>query len=241
MSLHNLNYKVPKDIPILIHNASYDTHFIINQLAEEFKGELNCIGENIEKYITFSVPIKKGCDNGKKIAYTLRFIDSFRFMSTSLLELVDNMSGNFNSIEWKSCIENNRYEQCKNLIEQLTKKFPSVYQFCNGNFSKFVLLLRKSVYPYEYMDSWEKFDETALPPKEDFYSNLTLEDISDEDYAHAQRVWDVFEIKNLGEYHDLYVQSDTLLLADVYENFRNMCLDIYKLDPVYFVSAPGLA
>ena len=106
----NLNYKVPKNIPIKIHNASYDTHFIINQLAEEFKGELNCIGENMEKYITFSVPIKKECDNGKTIAYKLRFIDSFRFMSTSLSELVDNMSGNFNSIECKSCTENNRCE-----------------------------------------------------------------------------------------------------------------------------------
>ena len=103
------------------------------------------------------------------------------------------------------------------------------------------MLLRKGVYPYEYMDSWEKFDETTLPPKEAFYSNLNLEDISDEDYAHAQKVWDVFEIKNRGEYHDLYVQSDTLLLADVFENFRNMCLEIYELDPTYFVSAPGLA
>ena len=103
------------------------------------------------------------------------------------------------------------------------------------------MLLRKGVYPYEYMDSWEKFNETVLPPKKAFYSNLSIEDISDEDYAHAQKVSDVFEIKNLGEYHDLYVQSDTLLLADVYENFRNMCLDKYKLDSVYFVSAPGLA
>ena len=103
------------------------------------------------------------------------------------------------------------------------------------------MLLRKGVYPYEYMDSWEKFDETTLPPKEAFYSNLNLEDISDEDYAHAQKVWDVFEINNLGEYHDLYVQSDTLLLAYVFENFRNMCLDKYELDPVYFVSAPGWA
>ena len=103
------------------------------------------------------------------------------------------------------------------------------------------MLLRKGVYPYEYMDSWEKFDETALPPKNDFYSILNLEDISDEDYAHAQILWDVFEIKNLGEYHDLYVQSDTFLLADVSENFRNMCLNIYEIDPVYFVSAPGLA
>ena len=91
------------------------------------------------------------------------------------------------------------------------------------------------------MDSSEKFDETTLPPKEAFYSNLNLKYIRDEDYAHAQKVCDVFEIKNLGEYHDLYVQSDTLLLADIFENFRNKCLEIYGLDPVYFVSAPELA
>ena len=221
----NLNYKVPKDIPIIIHNASYDTHFVINQLAEEFKGELSCIGENMEKYITFSVPIKKECDNGKTITYKLKFIDSFRFMPTSLSELVDNTSGIFNSIECKSCIEkikinseccfvglkNNRLiyrckeckEEWKRQIEGLIQKFSSIYQFCNGNLNKFVLLLRKGVYPHEYMDSWEKFDEIALPPKEDFYSNLNLEDISDEDYAHAQKVWDVFEINNRGEYDDL--------------------------------------
>ena len=105
----------------------------------------------------------------------------------------------------------------------------------------FFLLLRKGVYPYEYIDSWEKFNGTTLLPKEAFYSKLNLEDITDKDYIHVQKVWDVFEIKNLGEYHDLYVQSDTLLLSDVFENFRNMCLKIYELDPVYFVSAPGLA
>ena len=259
----NLNYKVPKDIPIIIHNASYDTHFIINQLAKEFKGEVNCIGENMEKYITFSVPIKKKCDDGKTITRKLRFIDSFRFMSASLSDLVDNLSGLFYSIKSKSCMEkmkinseccfvglkNNRLiykckefkEEWKRPINELIENFPSIYQFCNGNLNKFVMLLRKGVYPYEYMDSWEKFDETTLPPKEAFYSNLNLEDISDEDYAHAQKVWDVFEIKNRGEYHDLYVQSDTLLLADVFENFRNMCLEIYELDPVYFVSAPRLA
>ena len=100
----NLNYKSSKEIPIIIHHANYDTHFIINQ-SEEFKGKLNCIEENMEKYINFSVPIKKEFDNGKKITHKLKFIDSFRFMSTSLSELVDNMSGILNSIECKSCIE----------------------------------------------------------------------------------------------------------------------------------------
>ena len=160
----NLNYKVPKDIPIIIHNASYDTHFIINQLAEEFKGELNCIGENMEKYITFSVPIKKECDDGKTITHKLRFIDSFRFMSTSLSELVDNMSGKtFNSIECTKCMERKkikseccfdklkndrliyRCRECKEkykiAIKGLIKKFSSIYQFCNGDINKFILLL----------------------------------------------------------------------------------------------------
>ena len=119
---------------------------------------------------------------------------------------------------------------------RINQKFPSVYEFCNGDLNKFILLLRKGVYPYEYMNSWAKFDETTIPPNEAFYSTLNLEDISDEDYPHVQKVGGVFKIKN-----DLYVQSDTLLLADVFENFRNMCLEIYELDPVYFVSAPGLA
>ena len=127
------------------------------------------------------------CDNGKTIAYKLRFIDSFRFMSTSLSELVDNMSGHFNSIECKSCTENNRCKQCEQIIERLIKKFPSLYQFCIGNLNKFILLLRKGVYLYEYMDSWEKCDETTLPPKKAFYSNLNLEDISNENYAHARK------------------------------------------------------
>ena len=126
-------------------------------------------------------------------------------------------------------------------VNELIKKFASIYQFCNGDLNKFVLLLRKGVYPYEDMDSWEKFNETSLPDKKAFYSELNKEGITDEDYAHAQKVWKVFEIKNLGEYHDLYVQSDTLLLADVFENFRDKCIKIYELDPAHFVSAPGLA
>ena len=126
-------------------------------------------------------------------------------------------------------------------IEGLIKKFPSIYQFCNGGLNKFMLLLRKSVYSYEDMDNWGKFDETTMPPKEAFYSKLNLENITDKDYEHTQKLWEVFGIKSLGEYHDLYPQSDTLLLADVFENFRNKCNEIFELDPVYFASTPGLA
>ena len=106
---------------------------------------------------------------------------------------------------------------------------------------KFLLLLRKGLYPYEYMDSWERFNETSLPPKKAFYRELTVEDITDKDYNHAQKVWRVFRIKNIGEYHDLYVFCDTLLLADVFEKFRDKCIEIYGLDPSPFLSAPGLA
>ena len=213
-SICNLNYKVPQEIPVKIHNGSkYDYHFIIRELAEEFKGQFECLGENTEKYITFSILIKKENDNGTIIKHKIKFIDTCRFMQSKLSDLVDNLS----------------------------EKFPSVYQFCNGDLNKFVLLLRKGVYPYEYMDSWERFNETSLPPKKSFYSELNLEDISDKDYLHAQKVWDVFEIRNLGEYHDLYVQTDTSLLADVFEKFRDTCIEIYGLDPSHFLSAPGLA
>ena len=147
----NLNYKIPKDIPIIIHNASYNTHFIFNQLVEEFNGELKSIGQNMEKYITFAVPIKKKRDDSKTITYKVRFIDSFRFMTTSLSELVDNMSENFSSVECKSCTENNRCKECKKLIEGLIKKFPSIYQFCNGDLNKFFCCYEKVFIP---MNIW---------------------------------------------------------------------------------------
>ena len=129
----------------------------------------------------------------------------------------------------------------KHFNKESIKRFANTYEFCNGDINKFILLLRKRVYPYEYMDSWERFNETSLPDKKAFYSELNLEDITDKDYAHAQKVFEEFKLKNLGDYHDLYVQSDTLLLADVFENIRNKCIEIYELDPAHFLSAPGLA
>ena len=102
-------------------------------------------------------------------------------------------------------------------------------------------MLQKGVYPYEYIDDLGKFNEASLPEKEDFYGHLNMEDITDADYAHAKRVCKDFETKNLGEYHDFHVQSDTLLLANVFENFRITCLKTYETDPAKFLSAAGLA
>ena len=99
---------------------------------------------------------------------------------------------------------------------------------------KLSLLTRKGVYPYDYMNSPEKLKETKLPPKDAFYSRLNGVGISDEDYAHAQKVWETFEMKNLEDYHNLYYQVDVLLLADVFENFRDICIKNYNLDPAHY-------
>ena len=256
----NLRYKIPKNIPVIFHNGStYDYHFIIKELANEFEGNFECLGENTKKYITFPVPIKKRIENKDiEINYKITFIDSFRFMATSLSKLVDNLTEGIHNdkcIKCKSnfcymkvmdkklifrcfdCKKNYRKEINKELIERLA----STYKFCNNDVNKFIMLLRKGVYPYEYMDGWDKFNEKSIPCKESFYSSLILENITEVDYIHAKNVFKTFNLNNLGDYHDLYVRSDTLLLADVFENFRNACLSNYELDPAHFVSLPGLA
>ena len=123
----------------------------------------------------------------------------------------------------------------------LIEKFSNTYQLCNKDLNKFALLLRKGVYPYEYMDSWNKFNEPVPLVEDHYYSKLNQKGITKEDLKHVKKVCDTFNIKNLSEYHDLYVQSDTALLADVFENFRDKCIEIYELDPAHFLSAPGLA
>ena len=256
----NLRYKIPKNIPVIFHNGStYDYHFIIKELASEFEGNFECLGENTEKYITFSVPIKKRIENkNMDITYKIKFIDRFRFMATSLSKLVDNLTENIHSDKCVKCKSNLCFvnamnetlifecvdckkEYKKELNKKLIERFSNVYEFCDNDINKFMILLRKGVYPYEYMDEWNKFDEKELPCKESFYSSLTMEDISDTDYKHSNNVFKKFNLNNLGDYHDLYVRNDTLLLADVFENFRNACMKNYELDPAHFVSLPGLA
>ena len=177
-------------------------------------------------------------------------------MATSLWKLVDNLTDNIHNDKCIKCKSNLCFVtamnetllfkciDCEKEYEKEVNKelvFANTYKFCNNDINKFIMLLRKGVYPYEYMDGWNKFNEKIIPSKELFYSNLTLENISEVDYMHANNVFKIFELNNLRDYHDLYVRSDTLLLADVFENFRNACLSNYELDPAHFVSLPSLA
>ena len=192
------------------------------------------------------------------ITYKIKFIDSFRFMATSLSKLVDNLTDNIHNDKCDKCKSNLYFvnvanetlifkcidcekEYEKEFNKELLERFSNTSKFWDNDLNKFIMLLQKGVYPYEYMDGWNKFNEKVLPCMESFYSSLTMEDISKTDYAHANNVFKKFNINNLGEYHDLHVRSDTLLLADIFENFRQSCLKNYELDPAHFVSLPGLA
>ena len=211
----NINYKKPKKFPVIFHNLSgYDAHIFITKLG----GEINCIANNEEKYISFSKKIivdtfiDKEKEKKVEVKREIRFIDSFKFMQTSLENLVKNLSR----------------DQCKNMAKRFDE-------------DKLDILLRKGVYPYEYMNCFEKFKETKLPQINEFYSKLKGLNISVEDYEHAQKVWEEFEIETMEEYHDLYLETDTILLADVFENFRDVCIKNYKLDPAWYYTSPGLA
>ena len=179
-------------------------------------------------------------------------------MSMPLSKLIDNLSEGLHNnkcVDCKSCLDyiktkneklifkcfNCKQNHEKDFNKEVIERFASTYEFCNKNLNKFVLLLRKGVYPYEYMDNWERFNETSLPNKESFYSNLNMENIDDIDYRHSNNVFKRFKLNILGEYHDLYVKKDTLLLADIFENFRNRCRKVYALDPAHFLSLPRLA
>ncbi|KAG1665131.1 hypothetical protein GQR58_019518 [Nymphon striatum] len=209
----NLRYRKPKFIPVIFHNLSgYDSHLFIRNLGKS-EGNINCIPNNEEKYISFTkdVIIKTYTDkDGKKkknVKQQLRFIDSFKFMASSLDSLVKNI-----------------------------QKHENLEKYYSGN-----VLLRKGVYPYDYMDSLAKLDDTSLPPKNAFYSKLNDSNISDDDYKHAQSVWNIFKMKSMRDYHDIYLKTDVLHLADVFENFRDVCLQNYILDPAWYYTAPGLA
>jgi hypothetical protein len=147
----------------------------------------------------------------------LVFLDSFQFMNSSLSSLTNFLR--------KS--DENLFEITRNIFDD------------HWNDKK-DLILKKGIYPYDYIDSFEKFEEKILPKKEDFYSTLNFEQISDEEYEHAQKCWKAFDCQNLGDYHDFYLLLDVVLLADVFQNFRSLCYKVYHLEPLHFYSTPGL-
>ena len=213
----NLKYQKPKFIPVIFHNLSgYDSHLFIKALSET-KGNIDCIPNNQQKYISFSKNLKVGeyLDKNNKTHdknLKIRFIDSLKFLNSSLDVLSNNLPE----------------EECKNLK-----------RYYDGE--KFKLVKRKGFYPYEYMDSETKFKEIEPTPQSAFYSRLRGKGISNNDYKHFLNVWRVFNIENLKEYHELYNKVDVLILADVFENFRENSLKYYKLDPAHYFTAPGLA
>ena len=177
----NLMCRKPKVLPVIFHNLQgYDAHLFIKELYR-LEGDLVCIPSTEEKYITFNKKIKVDEINDVDITFEIRFIDSFKFLQTSLANLVSNLQ----PID---------FHITKHAFKLNTS-----------------LLTRKGVYPYDYVSSLDKLSETCLPPKEEFYSKLNDEDITDEDYQHAINVWDTFGCKTLRDYHNLYLKSDVLI------------------------------
>ena len=212
----NLQLRLNQDkikIPVIFHNLrGYDSHFIMQEIGAIVKDYeyTNKDGKKCQMNIN-AIPNNMEKYMAFMLGNHLTFLDSFQFMSSSLEKLVGNLP--------------------KESLKYTSKIFKG---------TKFDLMVRKGVYPYDYMDSFDKFN-SPLPKKEEFYSILNNEHISDENYKHAQNVWNTFNLKNMGEYHDLYLQSDILLLTDVFENFRKTCLEYYKLDPCHYFTSPGLS
>ena len=198
----NLNYKFKNKIPVVFHNlSSFDGHLILNGLTD-LKEEIYCVPSNMEHYLSFSIG-------------NLKFIDSYRFLSSSLEKLTANLK--------EKGLDNFKITQYWTPIDTLD------------------LMTRKQVYPYSYLNNFDKFNEKKLPSKDKFFNELTGQNISDDDYKHAQLVWNTFNMQTLGDYHDMYLTYDVLLLADVMEYFRKLSLNYYKLDPVHYISLPSLS
>ena len=213
----NLQLRInPKQIkiPVIFHNLrGYDSHFIMQEIGAIVKNNTYKNNKGEEKQMNINaIPNNMEKCMAFMLGNHLTFIDSFQFMSSSLDKLVSNLPAE--------------------ALKYTNKRFRK---------EKFKLMTRKGIYPYDYMDSFEKFNKTELPTKEEFYSILNNEHISDEDYCHAQKVWNTFQLQTMGEYHNLYLKSDILLLADVFENFRKTCLQYYKLDPCHYFTSPGLS
>lgn len=250
----NLNYKESRNVPVVFHNLQYDQHFLIEKIAGSCSGDISIIPINNEKYISFTKRYKmeelikdveddegdldfdsdisnidsedlerdsnsETDEDDNKIESScnepikLRFIDSFRFMPESLQKLATYLGSNQFKISKKVW---------KNLSEE-----------------EFEMITRKGVYPYDYMNSPEKMNETQLPSIENFYNRLNDCQITEQEYEFAKKVWSRFNVKNMKEYTEIYLKVDITILADIFENFRYECSRIYHLDPAHYFTTPG--
>ena len=210
----NLNFNLTNKIPVVFHNLKgYDSHFIMQEIGDIVTKNVYLDAEGKKHEMNINVI---PCNMEKYMAFMLGqhlvFIDSFQFMSSSLSNLVNNLPA---------------------------EAFKHTEQVFQGE--QLSLMTKKGVYPYDYMNSFEKFEDSRLPKKEDFFSIMNNEHITDEEYQHAQNVWNEFGLSSMGEYHDLYLKSDILLLTDVFENFRKACQQYYGLDPAHYFTTPGLS
>ena len=213
----NLKYSKPNNISVFFHNLTgYDSHLFIKKLGIT-TGAIDCIPNNEENYISFSKTIITGeytNKNGetRNKYFKIVFKDSLKFMASSLEALVNNLP--------------------EGALKNLNKYFTT---------EQVKLLKQKGFFPYDYMDNIEKLKDPTPPPQKAFYSKLTGKGINNYNYNHVLNVWKTWKMKTFKEYLELYNVTDVLLLADVFENFRDICLKNYGLDPVYYYTAPGLA
>lgn len=205
----NLNYKNSFVIPVVFHNLGGYDAHFLIRDLAK-KNYIRLLPENKEKYISFTV-----CHKDSNLKF--RFIDSLRFMGFSLEELVSNLSTT----------------QMVDDFENLRNEFPDLGE------EKFKLLTRKGVFFYDYIDHIEKLDETELPDIKHFYNKLNDTNIKKTDYEHAKHVWNKFDMKTLGDYSDLYMKTDIMLLTCVFETFRETCQKTYGLDPAHYYTIPG--
>jgi len=207
----NLKVRTSLEVKIIFHNGSnYDFKFIIRKLYKITKN-IKVIPLTDEKYLSFTIQIP---DTGIKLC----FIDSYRFMDSSLEKLTKNLLCRDGGIQ----------------------NFKHTLEHFNQN-SFLELIIQKGVFPYEYLDSFEKLNDTSLPPIEAFHSSLNDSNITTEDYQRALKVWNLTNCNTLKDYLEVYLTVDVFLLTDVFEAFREMSLKTYKLDPAHYFSAPGLS
>jgi hypothetical protein len=236
----NNNYRYKKFLPVILHNLKgYDSHLFVKALykygyVDTVKDNvISCIPNTEQQYISFSKNIVVGhytdslTHKTKEISYEIRFIDSFSFMASSIEKIADSIKG-----------------KNKEITPKLIKQWRNSFKYCSEQFKnddQFLTMISKGIYPYDYIDSYDKLNSQTLPSSKDFYSKLNNSSISDKDYKTALNNYKILDCKSFMDYHKYYLTSDVLLLTDIWNNFISKSMNAYNLDPTYYYTAPSLS